>query len=347
MRGSVQLLSLSKNFTTYPGERCVYHIPGGQFYSETRANELTERDMTEPSDGTGIRSDFGPGRVASKVYWIGSSIAFAIVYAVTKRPPPGTSWWVDIGIATFATLLVGAVTAGLGGYLSRRHKRWHQSQRDARAADVIHAVTAGRWVNFSLYLRAFETTGELLQAPLLSITSPGFDPRPAHDQYSDFEAALAEALEESAPLLALGGRGAKGIGPGRVEASDSTWRQMLEVLGKSATLIFVVPSERPTVQWEISWLVDRKYLAKTIFILPPRRSRWLPSRSKPMPWEDKWETFVANMRARGLEFPSYDKGGVLFMLSNDGKHFSTSHMKGVQEAIRLKSCISTLSLAIR
>ena len=34
------------NFTTYSGERCIYHVPGGQFYSRTKPERcyVTEAD---------------------------------------------------------------------------------------------------------------------------------------------------------------------------------------------------------------------------------------------------------------------------------------------------------------
>jgi hypothetical protein len=34
------------NFTTYSGERCIYHVPGGGFYGKTRPERcyLTEAD---------------------------------------------------------------------------------------------------------------------------------------------------------------------------------------------------------------------------------------------------------------------------------------------------------------
>ena len=37
------------NFTTYSGERCIYHVPGGQFYTRTKPERCyaTEKDANQ------------------------------------------------------------------------------------------------------------------------------------------------------------------------------------------------------------------------------------------------------------------------------------------------------------
>src|SRR5260370_2923347 len=39
------------NFTTYSGERCIYHVPGGQFYDKTKPERCYAPGEEPPQDG--------------------------------------------------------------------------------------------------------------------------------------------------------------------------------------------------------------------------------------------------------------------------------------------------------
>jgi hypothetical protein len=39
------------NFTTYSGERCIYHVPGGQFYSRTKPERCYATAADAVKDG--------------------------------------------------------------------------------------------------------------------------------------------------------------------------------------------------------------------------------------------------------------------------------------------------------
>jgi len=39
------------NFTTYSGERCIYHMPGGQFYSKTKPERCYATQEEATRDG--------------------------------------------------------------------------------------------------------------------------------------------------------------------------------------------------------------------------------------------------------------------------------------------------------
>jgi len=39
------------NFTTYSGERCIYHPPGGQFYGKTKPERCYAREDEARRDG--------------------------------------------------------------------------------------------------------------------------------------------------------------------------------------------------------------------------------------------------------------------------------------------------------
>lgn len=39
------------NFTTYSGERCIYHVPGGQFYEKTKPEICYANPRDAVADG--------------------------------------------------------------------------------------------------------------------------------------------------------------------------------------------------------------------------------------------------------------------------------------------------------
>ncbi len=39
------------NFTTYSGERCIYHVPGGQFYGKTKPERCYATEDEAREDG--------------------------------------------------------------------------------------------------------------------------------------------------------------------------------------------------------------------------------------------------------------------------------------------------------
>ncbi len=39
------------NFTTYSGERCIYHVPGGQFYGKTKPERCYATEEEARQDG--------------------------------------------------------------------------------------------------------------------------------------------------------------------------------------------------------------------------------------------------------------------------------------------------------
>ena len=39
------------NFTTYSGERCIYHVPGGQFYDKTKPERCYATENEARQDG--------------------------------------------------------------------------------------------------------------------------------------------------------------------------------------------------------------------------------------------------------------------------------------------------------
>ena len=43
--------AIKGNFTTYSGERCIYHMPGGQFYGRTKPERCYATEEQARQDG--------------------------------------------------------------------------------------------------------------------------------------------------------------------------------------------------------------------------------------------------------------------------------------------------------
>ena len=43
--------SIKGNFTTYSGERCIYHVPGGSFYTKTKPERCYATEADAVKDG--------------------------------------------------------------------------------------------------------------------------------------------------------------------------------------------------------------------------------------------------------------------------------------------------------
>jgi hypothetical protein len=159
--------------------------------------------------------------------------------------------------------------------------------------------------DFSLFLRAFETTGRMPRQEELPL-APGFDPRMDEDKTTDFERVLAEAVENGLPLVALGGPGEQ-IGAGRIMTSEERWKEDVALLATAALVIFLFPSTRPGTLWETDWLIQHAILKKTIFVMPSMRKKsiFFKSGGQTYDWRSIWPELASTMRNRGIEFPEY------------------------------------------
>lgn len=275
-------------------------------------------------------TDFGSGGIATPLYALSSAIAFAIVWVSTKNELPPT----DLPIPTFVLALALAVAimvigSSLGGFFSRRHKKVQQQLRDDRAREILELAGADTPPDYSLYLRAFETTGRMPREASSSMNMPGFDARTDDDRLNDFETALAECVENGIPMVALGEPG-EHIGAGRVSSTEDCWKDSISLLASSAAVIFLLPSTRPGTQWEIDFLRSNRLFKKTIFAAPSRKSRWtvLSRDREDYDWEGSWETLRRAMSEKAVEFPEYDKNGQLFSLGRDGRLLVRTSLKG-------------------
>ena len=131
--------------------------------------------------------------------------------------------------------MLGAV----GTLIARVHRKRHQAIRDRRASLILKKLEMGETVEFPLYLRAFATTGKLLQ----ETDHHSFEAR-YRPVFDDMEEALAKAFEETAPMVALGLPG-EHIGAGRVATTEESWRDIFVRLALNAKVLLLLPSARP------------------------------------------------------------------------------------------------------
>ena len=161
-----------------------------------------------------VRTDFGPGTIARSFYLLSSALCFGLLMMIT-RPPRDLEITTTMHVFTLVFMFLILTASGFAGRaLSRRHRQDAQHKRDMRAQKLLEAAQIKKVPDFSLFLRAFETTGRMPRQEELPL-SPGFDPRMDEDRTADFERVLAEAVENGLPLVALGAPGEQ-IGAGSI-----------------------------------------------------------------------------------------------------------------------------------
>lgn len=276
------------------------------------------------------RTDFGAGYWAKVLYFIGGAVPTGIVMAASKAPwDVFSSAPLEIGTIVVGGGIVFPALCGLSARaLSQSHKRGEQTKRDKRAAEIMRECTAGSAQDFSLYLRAFETTARMPYEAGFSVSA--VDLRQADDAETDLETGLAEAVEGDIPLVALGKPG-EHHGAGRILTSDDRWQSDLALLADKATILFMVPSVRPGTLWEVDRIISDRLLHKTIWFQPPTRTGWLRKltrRQNEFDWVAAWGPIAAQLRSRDIDFPDYDRQGCIFTIGNDGRLKCVTNLKG-------------------
>ncbi|MCB0555698.1 MAG: hypothetical protein KDD02_19280 [Phaeodactylibacter sp.] len=194
-----------------------------------------------------------------------------------------------------------------------------QLREDSLLKKILAQSREGNAPPFYLYLRPFSSTGKI------TITDAKADAD--IPVFSDTNLHLAEGLEtilgqavEPDEFLGLG-RPGEAIGAARIETADSQWRQMVETLASLAKGILVLPAIREGMAWEMDYLqAHPRLLKKTIFLMPPTYfsfSRLLHTEAFNL--QQEWSLLHNGAMAEGVDFPAYDKNGMLFTLTPQGK----------------------------
>ncbi len=199
--------------------------------------------------------------------------------------------WVAWALGVFAFIAYRVV---------RRRRQFHLN---TRAATIVESEP------FTLYLRPFRTSGRL---PVLC-QLPKTTDRWLMGKTWDLEFALTIAVDDVAPLVAIGHQSAS-LGAAKVTASDETWRETMLDLARRAQHIVMVPLDRPSTLWEAEQVLAEPALkAKTLFLMPPR-SLFRGLLERAMPWRSLrrlWNGARAKLGG-GLVLPAYDRRGAIF-----------------------------------
>jgi hypothetical protein len=221
--------------------------------------------------------------------------------------------------------LIGGLFIGLAVRARQRARVRSQQRRDSVAGQIANAAerpegtevtpdaTSSQTVprleampdRFALFLRPFSLTAELpVSNPnRAGVLLPSSNTEPGT---IDLETILTEAFLENTPLIAFG-RPGEAIGAGRIEVSDSDWRERLKPLAKAAAAIFVIPAASEGTGWEIEWLKSEALLAKCIFLMPPSTGSMN---------ERAWR---AAERALPISLPKYSSKGAIFSVDDQGR----------------------------
>jgi len=259
-------------------------------------------------------------------------------------------------ISPLGLLFLGSVVSmllvSLGATVSlTRIDDLRQEIEDRLARIAFIELASGLPTRLSLYLRAFDTTGQIrassgnsflnryiavmsyfgseVWAAATKSRENAYDElgRPAplsrsekYEQlfvsrrnHAELEAAIAHDTRRDMPLVALGLKDNRD-GAGKVSTTDEEWKESVSLLISIAERIFCVPDDNPGTLWEVKQLKFLCAIDRTIFIMPS--SKMLPDRQDSFPAD--WAHMVELVRSEGLYFPDYDPAGGFFGVNAEG-----------------------------
>ena len=187
-----------------------------------------------------------------------------------------------------------------------------QEEHDRTAQNIMNQLRAdprASVAEFYLYLRAFETTGNL-HAPLY-LRLRKFSIGLHRLVTNDVESYVSNSVRGIGPFIALG-RPGEAIGVGRILTEEKQWQTDIVTLMKRAKGILLVPSNQPGTLWEIETLQREDLLNKVVFIMPPRTEGEFDTK-------ERWEVAREVMASHGLEAPEHQERGLLFEVGTAGK----------------------------
>lgn len=248
------------------------------------------------------KTKFGPGLISRFLYFL-SGWFFFIIFLRAFRDKNFLEFWYLYLFLAFLTVIVGII----GYMISIVMQKKHQRLRNCRASKIMISLKKMPKPVYSLYLRAFSTTGMMQQ----SIASHQFEEWGGQtDMFLDFEAVLAKAVEIFAPLVKLG-TSDKNVGAGVIRCNDSDWQEKLKLLAQESNFIFVLPSYSYGTMWEIQWVLKNGLIEKCFFVMP--RDDYSIN------WAEEWEIISSEILKIGLRLPAYQPCGMIFIMNKEGK----------------------------
>lgn len=227
-------------------------------------------------------------------------------------------------------LVIALLVAAIGAVIHFYETRSLQKARDRNGLAILQAVLGGNAPRYFLYLRPFFLTRHMDLANPKHGKLPTMVSFYSEGKTTDVEIMLERAVRKSGPLIALGQPG-ETIGAGRIAMTEEEWKPTFEALARRAACIFIVPSERTGTRWEIAWLRDGAYLAKAIFIMPPKLTEKTELRRGKLTrirvdMESLWRQAAGVLSKEGIHLPPYSKSGLLFKLDNAGAMLPTAEI---------------------
>lgn len=182
------------------------------------------------------------------------------------------SFIVSILVPVFVWLITGIIVIWSHHYFSSKI----QQSRDKLAHEIFEKLQKDEECgSFYLYLRSFESTGQLaLKQPTQFIPSHISDNPEipisdlSKDMDTEFETIFSNSIWGETPFIALGEPG-EHVGAGRMPTSESDWNELIVKAINRTKGIIIVPSITQGTLWEIQHIIRNRLLHKTIFVMLP------------------------------------------------------------------------------
>ena len=187
-----------------------------------------------------------------------------------------------------------------------------QERRDNYALLLFNAARSGDVETFAVFLRPFYLTGKMMQWRFQFYSKDW-------GKFDDLEQAIVSTLDESMPTVALGKPG-ETSGFGRISMDESSWESAAAELMLRASLIICIPSAHPGTAWELEEIMQKGYLVKTVFVMPPSGGflRCFENSFRRSLKED-WNLAAELLRQHQLSLPNYKGRGMFFAFKRGGQ----------------------------
>ena len=209
---------------------------------------------------------------------------------------------------------VGGLLLMAASAFRSRPPRQTQRARNEMANRAVEAMYTQKRLSypFALYLRHFGIDAHRRSAHMDPLWQEPSQFEPPVTQKVDFETALADALWDYVPVVALD-RELKALGAGRTRVDDAEWLEVVRKLIVRADSVVLIPGTTPGLIAEYEIIQSLRALEKTCFVMPPSRLR---DRSAA---QAHWKASADVLRgALGISLPPYTFRGQLFTYTSTG-----------------------------
>ena len=288
--------------------------------------------VPDPVPCDGLSGSLGNRKQRFKKRWSFKILMFSSAYFGMM--------FVEFSDGNILHLIVCVGCATVAVVIDRRHKSSFQTSYDDETEEILKALARGEKTrNFALYVRPFEIAKKV---PInLDERGEGvYWPNPNTENTQDLELLLSRVLGEDLPLVGLRESHASGegaLGAGRVSSLDSEWESDFRRFAHHCDVIFIVPSMRSHVLWEISEIFREGYVGKSVFVLPPQNEFELITKNT-------WNQLEGFFCDKGVQLPCYCRDGLLFVYSD---RFELVARIGLGQSLQSEEFLNKIRLALR